>query len=251
MGIIVAQNDQALASLVNSMSQSGVIGNLPAAAAVIAGSFYYDTTNNVLKQEQGGAWVDILQIKTLNPANETVEAGYYAATTLSAVDADLAVGNIKDGVTIFGFLGTLSTTLIEDILGSAVATATSDTLHSTAYRLLVSVGAESDLDIATKTQTYDASSMAVAVGFSVASPGSVDDIKLRLYMDGVQIAESAYFTVNTYLTIILVGTRALSGSTICKIALHNYNVAGKTNGFVTWATGEPYPAGIGIGSIKI
>lgn len=45
--------------------------------------------------------------KTLSAANETVEEGYYAATTLSAVDADLAVGNIKKDTIIFGFTGTL------------------------------------------------------------------------------------------------------------------------------------------------
>lgn len=44
--------------------------------------------------------------KTLNPANDTVAAGYYAATTLSAVDTDLAVANIKTGVTVFGKAGT-------------------------------------------------------------------------------------------------------------------------------------------------
>jgi len=43
--------------------------------------------------------------QTLSPANDTVAAGYYAATTLSAVDADLAVGNIVSGKTIFGFAG--------------------------------------------------------------------------------------------------------------------------------------------------
>lgn len=43
--------------------------------------------------------------KTLTDANDTVEAGYYAATTLHAVDADLATGNIKSGVTIFGIAG--------------------------------------------------------------------------------------------------------------------------------------------------
>ncbi len=43
--------------------------------------------------------------KTLDPANDTVAAGYYAATTLHAVDADLASGNIKSGVTIFGKAG--------------------------------------------------------------------------------------------------------------------------------------------------
>jgi len=45
-------------------------------------------------------------VQTLSAANDTVAAGYYAATTLSLVDTDLAVGNIKPGVTIFGFAGT-------------------------------------------------------------------------------------------------------------------------------------------------
>ncbi len=45
--------------------------------------------------------------QALNPANETVAAGYYAATTLSAVDGDLAVGNIVSGINIFGFAGTV------------------------------------------------------------------------------------------------------------------------------------------------
>ena len=44
--------------------------------------------------------------QTLSPANDTVNAGYYAATTLSTADTDLAAGNIKSGVTIFGVAGT-------------------------------------------------------------------------------------------------------------------------------------------------
>ena len=46
--------------------------------------------------------------QTLSAANDTVSAGYYNATTLSAVDTDLAVGNILSGVTIFGFNGTVT-----------------------------------------------------------------------------------------------------------------------------------------------
>ena len=49
--------------------------------------------------------------QTLSSANDTVAAGYYAATTLSAVDTDLAAGNIKSGTTIFGILGTLASYL--------------------------------------------------------------------------------------------------------------------------------------------
>jgi len=44
--------------------------------------------------------------KTLSSANDTVSAGYYEATTLSAVDADLAAANIKKGADIFGKVGT-------------------------------------------------------------------------------------------------------------------------------------------------
>ena len=60
------------------------------------------------------AWVDGLErtgtiaTQTLTDANATVADGYYAATTLGAVDADLAAGNIRSGVTIFGVAGTVS-----------------------------------------------------------------------------------------------------------------------------------------------
>jgi hypothetical protein len=58
------------------------------------------------------AWVDGMEItgsittKTLSAASDTVAAGYYEATTLHAVDADLAEGNIKKNVNIFGVVGT-------------------------------------------------------------------------------------------------------------------------------------------------
>ena len=45
--------------------------------------------------------------QTLSVLNDTVAAGYYAATTLSAVDTDLAAANILSGKTIFGFGGTI------------------------------------------------------------------------------------------------------------------------------------------------
>ena len=46
--------------------------------------------------------------QTLTSANDTVNAGYYAATTLSAVDQDLTAGNIAVSTTIFGILGTFT-----------------------------------------------------------------------------------------------------------------------------------------------
>ena len=43
--------------------------------------------------------------QTLSATTTVVEAGYYEATTLSVVDADLATVNVKSGVTIFGVAG--------------------------------------------------------------------------------------------------------------------------------------------------
>ncbi len=56
-----------------------------------------------------GAWGPIagaIATQTLSNATDTVAAGYYAATTLHAVDADLAAANIKKDVNIFGVVGT-------------------------------------------------------------------------------------------------------------------------------------------------
>ncbi len=46
-----------------------------------------------------------IETKILSATSETVGAGYYATTTLSSFDTDLAVGKIKSGTTIFGFAG--------------------------------------------------------------------------------------------------------------------------------------------------
>ena len=43
--------------------------------------------------------------QTLSADSATVNAGYYAATMLNAVDTDLTAGNIKSGVTLFGVAG--------------------------------------------------------------------------------------------------------------------------------------------------
>lgn len=64
--------------------------------------------------------------RTLSPNNDTVLAGYYAATTLSTVDVHLAPANIKPGVTIFGKVGTY---VRDAILGNG-KTATGDYLST-------------------------------------------------------------------------------------------------------------------------
>ena len=68
----------------------------------INGRYSHDYKNGVLVKE------------TLSPANETVNRGHYAATTLSSVDADLATANIKNGITLFGFAGSADVHDISD-----------------------------------------------------------------------------------------------------------------------------------------
>jgi hypothetical protein len=77
------------------------------AANVLSGKTFF-ATSGTTRGTDWGPVAGTMPTQTLSAANETVAAGYYAATTLSAVDSDLAVGNIKSGVTIFGFLGTYS-----------------------------------------------------------------------------------------------------------------------------------------------
>jgi len=71
------------------------------------------------------AWVDGAEVtgniatQTLSNANDTVAAGYYASTTLGAVDSDLATGNIRSGVSIFGVAG--DGNVVDTSSGDAVA----------------------------------------------------------------------------------------------------------------------------------
>lgn len=62
----------------------------------------------------GGARKTGSGTKTLSPANETVAAGYYVATTLSTVDGDLDPANIKSGITIFGKAGSTNVRDVTD-----------------------------------------------------------------------------------------------------------------------------------------
>lgn len=72
-----------------------------------AQNWYYDIPGaaNVRETDTVAGVTGEVLTKTLSAANETVAAGYYEATTLSAVDADLAAANIAVGTTIFGFVG--------------------------------------------------------------------------------------------------------------------------------------------------
>ena len=81
---------------------------------VMAGKTYWGLTSGKWGKQTG-----TMVTQTLNAANNNVAAGYYAATTLSAVDANLASANIKAGVTIFGVNG--KPEVVDTTSGDAVA----------------------------------------------------------------------------------------------------------------------------------
>lgn len=63
------------------------------------------TASNVRATDTVRGATGEIATQTLSAANDTVAAGYYEATTLSDVDADLAAANIVSGKTIFGVAG--------------------------------------------------------------------------------------------------------------------------------------------------
>ena len=82
--------------------------------AVLSGKTFWGLT-----QDAWGTRTGTIATVTLSPANDTVSNGYYEATTLHAVDPDLATNNIRSGVTIFGFAG--NTNVVNTSSGNAMA----------------------------------------------------------------------------------------------------------------------------------
>jgi hypothetical protein len=203
-----------------------------------------------------------LPTKTLNPSSETVEAGWYAATTLSAVDADLVAANIKSGITIFGKTGPNTVQDIADadavvddvVLGktfySAAGAKKTGTLDAPGaltegdsdhgwntvttlgdgnssfdgYRHYKVIGAETEVQLATKTIDFtDDPCLVVGMAFAYAY-GDEDVTKLRLYMDNVQMAESDIVASGSLINlIVLMASKTMTGSKAIKLKAYNYD----------------------------
>lgn len=189
-------------------------------------------------------------LRAIVAANDNYEEGYHKGNAggLDAIDTDLAPGNIKDTVTIFGKLGTLEATLIDDILGEA-SSALLTTSSSGAGTHHYEMSSGEDYNIATKTQSYAAGSRACSVAFALCR-GQASSHKLRHFMAGVQVEETAYLSVD-FDIYILSFIKAMSGSQICKLDVHNYYAGDKTFSLAgEGGIGDPVGAGIAIGSMK-
>lgn len=197
--------------------------------------------NGVDKQ---GVYVNGVQVKqALNAANETVNKGVYDPTTLSAVDADLAAGNIKDTVNIFGKVGTVvEGALAEDVEGSEVSTAAT-TIALTGQQS-GSHGAE--VVLASKTLTFEADSLAFAAGFT--NSNLTTTIYLRLYMGGVLMGSVVGTSGTHSLNYVVRDFKALSGEQTCEVRVDpeagTFRFAGRTSA-------SHYPGAIAVGSVKL
>ncbi|MBA7627944.1 hypothetical protein ES703_35413 [subsurface metagenome] len=189
-----------------------------AVADVKAGKKFYGSSASQL--------TGTLPTKAIVAGAETYEEGYHAGNVggLSTIDTDLAVANIKSGITIFGFLGTLSATPAFDTesTNSPTRSMTGVADHARGRK---AIAAGANYTVATITDTYDANSRAVGSAFSHAHTDGINTMKLRLIMDGVQIAESGYIPRYNVVsqTRVITGQKALSGGKTCIAQLHNYS----------------------------
>lgn len=162
--------------------------------------------------------------KTLSPANDTVQAGYYAATTLHAVDADLAAGNIKSGKTIFGFAGTAKPTKYD--LDDSPARGT-NSLDVPAYVTSVDIAAGSDSAVVQYDSSSTNSGDSVLVGGCVMARDydACGELKLRLYIDGVQVDEDTAAVAAYYFPDSVRGHKdnCSAGTVLAELKYHNYD----------------------------
>jgi len=186
----------------------------------------------------------------LDPALNEYPAGYHAGeASLTAVDAQLVQANIADGVTIFGVLGTLAPgTLAEDTTSAEIATTESAGVAA-GYEETWSIGATSEVLLVTTTPTFLAGSLAVGSAFGFFR-GGTENLTLKLYMGGVEVAESTTFDDGRQLPKQVVATRALSGAQEVKCVIAN--AGGATSYYVcSKTTTVRKAAGVSVGSIKL
>ena len=149
-----------IATLANGKIASGI------SAFGYTGTLYGDT--NAAKVLDTATYPGTITTNTLSAGSDTVSAGYFATTTLSAVDADLAVGNIKSGVNIFGKVGT-----VIQSLGDAVA---ANVLSGTTF----SNATGANLSGTMPTNTLSAANDTVSAGYFATTTLSAVDADLAV-----------------------------------------------------------------------
>ena len=89
-----------------------------ATGATVAAVFSGKTFWGLRTDGTWGMHIGTIAAQVLNPASAAVPAGTYTATDLATVDPDLATGNIRAGVTVFGVTG--NSNVVNTSTGTAV-----------------------------------------------------------------------------------------------------------------------------------
>ena len=177
------------------------------------------------------------------------------------VDNDVATTN-KDGAAATPSLRTLGTaatqaaagnhthTLSDDITGSAVSAIALAGSSGTGSSSYINLTTGQEVDLAAKTLIYAANSTTLAVGVYYGYNAATNSFKLRLYMGGVQVAESGYLPIDDTINIIK-GTKSLVGSNECKLSVKNYNAGTQSLYWYDYSATHPLTAAIIAGSVKL
>lgn len=196
--------------------------------------------------------VNAVQVKqNLSAANSTVNKGVYDATLLETVDGDLAVGNIKTGVTIFGKAGTVTPgTLAEDVEGDTPSAVVMNGASASGKEGIWNIG-NAEVTLVTKTLNFNATSLAFATAFAnVKEVAATDDITLQLYMGGLLMQTSAELPSPPTLNFVLRDFKALAGAQECKLTALSVVAASKIK-FHGAEENSQQAVAIAVGSVKL
>ena len=176
-GVVTGDADLVTANIRAGVNLFGVTGT-PAVVNTASGTAVAgDLLSGETAYVNGSLVTGTMVTRTLSAASATVTAGYYAATTLTAVDADLAATNIRSGTIIFGQTGTLRPAL-GDATAAQVLTGRTFTTNNSAQ-----------LTGTMASNTLSAASATVSAGYYAAtSLTNVDtDLKATNIAQGVTI----------------------------------------------------------------
>jgi hypothetical protein len=234
--------------------------------------------------DSGSVKTGTMPQQSLSPDSEVVAAGKYAATTLSAVDVDLATANIKFGVTIFGKAGSTNVRDTVDANAAVGDVATGKTFYAGGGAkktgTLESPGAltEDDIEIAHETGnsaavadndgckadegditsdtdldsaaiTCNDPSLAFAVAFGNFCSENPEKHQIQLLMGGVVMGTSDYFSSSRNDNRSVIATRSMTGAITCKCRIKVSNGGGH---LYYWGPGVwgQRPSMVAVGSVK-
>ena len=163
--LTVADSDLASGNIKSGINIFGISGNskvLDTSAGTAAAG---DMLSGKVAFSNGSQITGNIATQTLSSATTTVNAGYYNATNLATIDANLAVGNIKSGISVFGVAGTLTpnggTATVADLFNGKTANLTADWIPDTGT-----------LDLACNTATFNGTANLVADTYDGSGNGA-------------------------------------------------------------------------------